>query len=646
MIKDIISKNETAKPNDKEMALLHEHFPQCFDKEGRFDLEKFRSSLSGKIDFTSEGYELNFLGKSYAKLLASLDTETVIQPDLDHNNKPENTKSENVYICGDNLDALKHLLKSYSGMVKCIYIDPPYNTGSDGFVYNDKFTFTAEQLVERLSISDEEAEKIIDLTNRNSASHSAWLTFMFPRLLLAKDLLADDGVIFISIDDNEQADLKLLCDNVFGEENFIANIVWQKRTSPDARCNLGAAHDYILSYCRNKDRIELALNKTELSESRKKEYSNPDEDPRGPWASVDITGQVGHATQKQFYTITTPSGKKLAPPSGRCWALTESTFNELVADNRIWFGNDGASRPRRKNFLSETEGMNAWTWWTNSEVGHNQEGTKELKELMGNDVFTNPKPIRLINKILSLATREDSIIVDFFSGSATTAHTVFLKNCKDNGHRKFIMIQLPEDLNKSLRKASAGTKSTIKNAISLLDEIGKPRTLDQIGMERIRRAANKIRQENPLFHGDLGFKHYTLQEPSTNQLYAIEDFNPNETLDAFGSSILESFGRDTVLTTWLIRDRQGFHAEVKEVKLADYTAYWCNHYLYLIDSGFSEDAAKALVEEYGLNMDFNPENVIVFGYSLGFSEMERLKYSLQVLRNTEKSLNFNLNVRY
>lgn len=646
MIKDIITQNEATKPNDKDMAVLHEHFPQCFNHEGLFDIDKLRACLSGKVDFAEEGYDLNFLGKSYAKLLASLETETVIKPDLEHNSKPENAKSENIYISGDNLDALKHLLKSYSGKVKCIYIDPPYNTGSDGFVYNDKFNFTAEQLVERLSISDEEAEKILDLTNRNSASHSAWLTFMYPRLVLAKDLLADDGVIFISIDDNEQANLKLLCDNIYGEENFIANVIWQKRTSPDARCNLGAAHDYLLVYAQDKGNIDHILNKIELSENRKNEYSNPDNDPRGPWASTDITGQVGHATQSQFYTITTPSGKKLTPPTGRCWAMAENTFNNLVKDNRIWFGNDGSSRPRRKNFLSETEGMNIWTWWQNTEVGHNQEATKELKELMGDDVFTNPKPTRLIDRILALATYKDSLIVDFFSGSATTAHSIFKSDAKDNGKRKFILVQLPEDLDASLKRASAGTKSTIKNAINMLDKIGKPHTLDEIGMERIRRAANKIREEYPQYQGDLGFKHFTLQEPSQHQLYAIEDFNPDENLDAFGSPILESFGRETVLTTWLARDRQGLNAEVKEVKLADYTAYWCNHYLYLTDSGFSEEAAKALVEEYGHNMDFNPENVIVFGYSLSFSEMERLKYSLQVLRNTEKSLNFNLNVRY
>lgn len=629
MIKDIITKNETAKPNDKEMALLHEHFPQCFDKEGHFDMEKFRSSLNGKIDFTSEGYDLNFLGKSYAKLLASLDTETVIQPDLEHNANPENAKSENVYISGDNLDALKHLLKSYSGMVKCIYIDPPYNTGSDGFVYNDKFTFTAEQLVERLSISDEEAEKILDLTNRNSASHSAWLTFMFPRLLLAKDLLAEDGVIFISIDDNEQANLKLLCDNVFGEENFIAQFIWKKRQQVDSRTKNGASsdQDYLLCY----GRTSMCSIRGKKSDTDK--YNNPDNDPRGKWMSDNMVG-LATASQRPnlHYDLTNPATgiTYTCPPTG--WRYERKRMAELIANNEVLFPKEPTGRPRRKKFLKDVESQYTGLSTILNTV-YSSQGTRELREIFeGRDYFDFPKPVDYIKLVIEQGIlprlEEEAIIVDFFGGSSTTAHAAMeLMGKYPKLH--YILVQLQE-------------KYPIKSE-AYQDGY---HTIDQIGMERIRRAADKIRKESPLFHGDLGFKHYTLQEPSLNQLYAIEDFNPNEQIEGFGSSILESFGRDTVLTTWLIRDRQGFNAKVTEVQLADYTAYWCGHYLYLIDAGFSEDAAKALVEEYGHNMDFNPENVIVFGYSLGFSEMERLKYSLQVLRNTEKSLNFNLNVRY
>ncbi|SFE16879.1 DNA methylase [Sharpea azabuensis] len=231
MIKDIIDANKSILPNTKQMEALKENFPSCFKKDGSFDIERFKEYLSDKLTISNEGYELKFLGKNYARLLASIDTTTVIVPDEEHNVKPENMNSKNVYISGDNLDGLKQLLKSYAKQVKCIYIDPPYNTGSDGFVYNDNFNFTAEELSVKLSIDEEQAKRILDLTKRGSASHSAWLMFMYPRLLLARDLLKDDGVIFISIDDNEQSNLKLICDDIFGEENFEGHVHWRRRSN-------------------------------------------------------------------------------------------------------------------------------------------------------------------------------------------------------------------------------------------------------------------------------------------------------------------------------------------------------------------------------------------------------------------------------
>ena len=230
MIKQIIENNAEVKPNSKRLEVLREHFPGCFTAEGTFDIERFKEMMKDEVNITGEGYSLDFLGKDYANLIASIDTTTVIEPDMEHNQKPENKDSENVYISGDNLDALKHLLKSYAGKVKCIYIDPPYNTGSDGFVYNDKFQFTPEELENKLSIDEDEAKRILDLTSRGSSTHSAWLMFMSPRLQLARDLLSKDGVIFISIDDNEQANLKLLCDYVFGEDNFVSQFIWISKT--------------------------------------------------------------------------------------------------------------------------------------------------------------------------------------------------------------------------------------------------------------------------------------------------------------------------------------------------------------------------------------------------------------------------------
>ncbi|EJS5843923.1 site-specific DNA-methyltransferase, partial [Listeria monocytogenes] len=257
MIKDTWDKNENASANKKEIMVLKEHFPACFKEDGSFDLERFKEYLSEDINVVNEGYELKFLGKNYARLLVTLETETVIVPNEEHNQKDENKDSENIYISGDNLDGLKHLLKSYGGKVKCIYIDPPYNTGSDGFVYNDNFNFSVEELTKRLSINEEQAKRILDLTKRGSASHSAWLMFMYPRLQLAKDLLSDDGVIFISIDDNEQANLKLLCDDIFDEQNYVSELTWEKKKKGSyLATGITNIKENILVYAKSKSQFK------------------------------------------------------------------------------------------------------------------------------------------------------------------------------------------------------------------------------------------------------------------------------------------------------------------------------------------------------------------------------------------------------
>lgn len=621
--------NAEAISGQKEMEVLRKHFPQCFNAEGEFDMEAFKASLPGGITLTDETSGFNWLGKNYARMLCNMDTTTLIRPDKEHNAKPENQNSQNIYISGDNLDALQHLVKSYSGKVKVIYIDPPYNTGSDGFVYNDKFNFTAAELAKRLDVNPERAERILSMTRRGSASHAAWLTFMLPRLSFARDLLTDDGVIFISIDDNEQANLKKLCDEVFGEENFVADIVWQKRTSPDARLNLGPAHDYIVVYAKDLELGKKSLNKIELSDDRKSEYSNPDNDPRGKWASVDITGQSGHATSSQFYEITSPSGESFFPPTGRCWAIAENTFLDLVKDNRIWFGTKRNSRPRRKLFLSEIEGANTWTWWTNVEVGHNQEAAKEVKQLLGGtDIFTSPKPTRLIKRILDLSTSKDSVILDFFGGSSTTAHAVMQKNAEDGGNRRYILVQIQEKCKPDSEAAKAGYK-----------------TIDQVGMERIKRAAKKIKEQNPLFAGDLGFKHYILEEAKEDALLQMEVFDPIS--NYITPLTVDDFGKDTVLTTWLEADGYGLTSEAEEVKLGNYTAYWKDDHLYLInpDDDFDESSIVALMDKYN-GEPFSPHNIVIFGYSFGFTHREELQKNLRTLKEGNKTLTVNIDIRY
>lgn len=317
MIKDILENNENIAPNSKTLEILQAHFPLCFNKEGSFDIDKFQQLVKADVDVTREGYDLNFLGKNYAKLLASVDTTTVIQPDLEHNAKAENADSQNLYISGDNLDGLKHLLKSYTGAVKCIYIDPPYNTGTDGFVYNDNFNFSQQELMDKLSISEEQAQKITDLTTKGRASHSAWLTFMYPRLLLARDLLTPDGVIFISIDDNEQANLKLICDSVFGEENFVANIPWRKRTAKND-VPFGVSQDYELIVCyANPDFI------ASLEGGTRKYYETEDFSNR-PWRIHDLTTQrtANERPNSNFTIINPKTGEEFPANPLRTWAMT------------------------------------------------------------------------------------------------------------------------------------------------------------------------------------------------------------------------------------------------------------------------------------------------------------------------------------
>lgn len=482
--------------------------------EHAIDFDVLRQELSGSIvEGREERYQFTWPDKKKAMLAANAPITATLRPvvadSVGKDGTPGGFDSENLYIEGDNLEVLKLLQETYLGKVKMIYIDPPYNTGND-FVYEDDFAQSTEDYMGNSGQYDEEGNRMVTNTESNGRFHTDWLNMIYPRLRLAKDLLADDGVVFISIDDNEQENLKKCCDEIFGAGNFYAEIVWQKRTSPDARFNLGAAHDYILVYAKNWDVLRYALNKEPLSAERSSQYKNPDNDPRGVWASVDITGQTGHATGSQFYEITTPSGIKMLPPAGRCWALSKSTFLSLVDDNRIWFGEEGNSRPRQKRFLSETEGGNAWTWWSNSEVGHNQEGAKDIKELLGTgDIFTNPKPVRLVKRILSLATKKEDIVLDFFSGSATTAHAVMKLNAEDGGHRKFIMVQLPEKTDEKSEAYKAGYKN-----------------ICEIGKERIRRAGRKIKENAGLTAPadlDIGFRCLRLDESNMKPVYYTPD---------------------------------------------------------------------------------------------------------------------------
>ncbi len=337
--------------------------------------------------------------------------------------------SGNLLVQADNLLALKALLPYYAGQVKCVYIDPPYNTGNEGWVYNDNVN-SPEMKAWLGKTVGKEAE---DLTR-----HDKWLCMMYPRLQLLRDFLSEDGAIFISIDDNEVNGLRFICDEIFGQNNFVASVIWQKRTSPDARIHLGPAHDYILIYRKS---TLVSFKKLSISVAQECNFKNPDDDTRGPWASTDFTAQGWRPNQ--MYKIVTPSGKTYEPPPGRCWSNIEEEFEKLKEDNRIWFGKKGDSRPRVKNFISESSGISSWTWWPNAEVGHNQEAKKEINSIIGSgNPFDTPKPVRLIKRILELITEKDSLILDSFAGSGTTGHAVLAQNKADKGSRRFILVEM------------------------------------------------------------------------------------------------------------------------------------------------------------------------------------------------------------
>lgn len=338
--------------------------------------------------------------------------------------------SENMIIHGDNLEALKSLLPKYEGKIKCIYIDPPYNTGNEGWVYND-------------NVNDPKIKKwlgeVVGKEGEDLSRHDKWLCMMYPRLRLLQKLLSEDGAIFISCDDTENANLRLVCDEIF--KNFVEAIVWQKRTSPDARKKLSSGHEYILVYTKTPD-TNISLNLLPLEGKDAEAYTNPDSDPRGPWMSSPFTAP-GYRPN-QMYSITSPSGKVWNPPKGRCWCNIEEVYQRLLSEGRMWFGADGNGVPRRKTYLSERAGRGTWTWWTNTEVGYTQIATQEVSEILGKAVFDYPKPVRLIERIIKLSSFPDSIILDSFAGSGTTAHAVLNTNKADGGNRKFILIEMED----------------------------------------------------------------------------------------------------------------------------------------------------------------------------------------------------------
>ncbi len=470
------------------------------------------------VEDAPEAYEFNWVGKQAARAEVLKPIKKTLRPVKEDSVDWDNT--QNIYIEGDNLEVLKLLQKSYLGKVKMIYIDPPYNTGND-FVYHDDFAMSADEYAEASGAVDELGNKYIKNMDSNGRFHSDWCSMMYSRLMVARTLLTEDGVIFISIDDNEVENLRKICDEVFGEGNFIAQLVWERAYSPknDAKF-VSNSHDYVLMVAKNSD--EFVIGRLDRTEEANARYSNPDNDPRGIWKPSDMSVKTYNA--ECDYSITTPSGRVVEPPAGRCWSLSKKAFFERLQDNRIWFGSDGNSVPSIKRFLTELkhEGMAPTSILFYKEVGHSQEGAKEVVALFGDKgVFDGPKPVRLIERLITLANlKEASIVLDFFSGSATTAHALMQVNAKKNKSCKYILVQLPELVSET--KKDLGYKN-----------------ICEIGEERIRRAGKKIKEESPLTTADLdtGFRVFRLDEGNYEDVKRSPKEFKQDQLDLFLNNI-------------------------------------------------------------------------------------------------------------
>ena len=540
------------------------------------------------VEDAPEAYEFNWVGKQAARAEVLKPTKKTLRPVKEDSVDWDNT--QNLYIEGDNLEVLKLLQKSYLGKVKMIYIDPPYNTGND-FVYHDDFAMSADEYAEASGAVDELGNKYIKNMDSNGRFHSDWCSMMYSRLMVARTLLTEDGVIFISIDEHEEENLKKISNEIFGCSNFVGTIIWERAFAPknDAKY-LSDSHDYVLVFAKTIDKFQIGL--LPRSEEANARYKNPDNDPRGPWTADNMTVKTYSANYD--YEIVTPNGSVMSPPNGRCWFTSKERMDKLIQENRVWFGETGGNMPRLKRFLCDVQqGMTATTIWKYTEVGHNQEGRQELKKLFDNKgYFDGPKPLRLISRILTIANLSaNSIILDFFSGSATTAHAVMQLNAEDGGNRKFIMVQLPEETPEDSEARKAGYN-----------------TIPEIAKERIRRAGKKIKEESPLTTADLdtGFRVFRLDEGNYEDVKRSPKEFKQDQLDLFLNNIKTDrndldllFG---CMLDWGVQLSLPMTQEVVDGK----TIYTVNDgdLVACFAENVSEDVVKAMAEKMPLRVIF------------------------------------------
>ncbi|WOD09198.1 site-specific DNA-methyltransferase [Marinomonas sp. GJ51-6] len=645
----LFSEQETV--NSKQLATLQKHFPQCFDKQGNFIQEKMLEIIQGNnVELSKESYSLNWLGRSYARLLTNLPPTTLINEDIEHNQKEENKNSGNLLIKGDNLEVLKHLTNAYTEQVKMIYIDPPYNTGKDGFAYNDDRKFTKEQLSELAGIDLDEAARILDFTSSASSSHSAWLTFMYPRLYIAKELLKEDGVIFISIDDNELSQLKVICDEIFGETNHLGNIVW-KNVTDNNPSNIAVEHEYIVCYAREKSKIENQW-KSNLSDVKdllvevgddfiskfkdlkelKANYTRWFKEnknqlwPLENYKFIDFhgvySGERGvHNPGKEGYRydIIHPKTQKPCKEPLMGYRFPQETMNKMIAEDRIIFGQDEDKLVEIKVYAKDYKQKLSSVLNLDGRTG-----TNELKKIFPSmkKIFTNPKTTEIIEDLISFSCNGKGIVLDFFAGSGTTGNAVLNLNSRKNMEYQFISVQI----NESTLPESEAFKNGFK-------------TIFDITLERLKRVNTSLFKHNSQFSG---FKVY---ETAGDFRVSGDEELTLENTSFFDDVVLTDSQYHSLLTTWRLYDDSQLTDTVDNITLANYTAHLCKGRLYLIAPDFSTDALQALLTKLDEDHTFMPNKVVFYGKNFDSAKQRELSEALKSYAN-KKSIELDVVVRY
>ena len=619
---------------DENFAKLAALFPNAVtetkDENGNvvraIDADVLRQEISATVvEGSQERYQFTWPDKKKSVVLANQPIAKTLRLDREksvgRDGTPGSIDTENIYIEGDNLDALKLLQETYLGKVKMIYIDPPYNTGND-FIYEDDFSLDTDEYLGNSGQFDEEGNRLVQNTESNGRFHTDWLNMIYPRLKVAKDLLSDDGVIFISIDDGEAANLIKLCNDVMGETNLVADLIWQKKFSRSNDATyFSTMHDHILCYCKQNimiGDIGWKIGLLPRGEEIPNGYSNPDNDPRGVWTSVILSAKSG--SESLLYEIETPSGRKVYPPSGRFWSCSKETFEKWKADNRIWFGTNGDGTPRKKTFLSEVQsGLRPNTILFQDDVGNNQEAKQETKALFnGLGVFDSPKPVRLLTTLLRIANTEpDAIILDFFSGSATTAHAVMQLNMEEIGNggggggyanRKFIMVQLPEQTDAKSEAYKAGYK-----------------TICEIGEERIRRAGKKIKEESPLTTADLdiGFRVFKVDSSNMEDVYyRPADYNQGQ-MELFADNIKPDRTPEDLLFQVMLDLGILLSSDIQETEIAGKKVFSVadGYLIACFDKDVTEETVKAIAQKQPVYAVFRDSSMASDSVATNFEQI-------------------------